>query len=49
MFSVESYLSMEKSHTAVLDNVITERMLSRARTAVTANCDRDVIWKLGHD
>ena len=47
MFSVEFYLSMEKSPTAVLDNVITEHMLSRARTAVTANCD--VIRKLGHD
>ena len=42
VFSVESYLSIEKSPTAVLDNVITEHMLSRAGTAVTANCD--VIW-----
>jgi len=47
VFSVESYLSTEKSPTSVLDNLITEHMLSRARTAVTANCD--VIWKLGHD
>jgi len=38
---------MEQSPTAVLDNVITEHMLSRVRTAVTANCD--VIWKLGSD